>query len=614
MIDRPIRPLFPKGYRNELQVIAHVFSADNINDPAIAAMNGASLALCLSDLPFDGPIATVRVGQAGGEFVINPTSEEREGSALDLIVCVATSGIVMVEGDADFLPESTIVDALLLAEKACSPFLKLQTELQAAHGKEKHSFEVPEIDTELYNSVKELVETPLADAIRIREKAARYSTLDSIKDGAKAQLASDDSARAKLVSEYFGSIKKIAVRSMMIKEKVRIDGRDATTVRPISTETSILPRAHGSSLFTRGETQALATVTLGTSYDEQRVETLKGQVISKFFLHYNFPPFCVGEARFLRGTSRRELGHGMLAQRGLQRSLDTEEFPYVIRVVAEVLESNGSSSMATVCSGSMALMQAGVPVKSPVAGVAMGLIKEEGEIMVLTDILGDEDHLGDMDFKVMGNADGISGLQMDCKIAGLTREILTDAMEQARQARLHILEKMAESITESADDISAFAPRIYTLLINPDRIRDLIGPGGKNIRGIQAETNTRIEVDDDGVVRVAASNQEEALQSIEMVKSFTAEPEIGETYMGRVVKVVDFGAFVNILPGTDGLVHISELADRRVGKVEDVLREGDEVLVKVIGLDRGKVKLSRKAALTDSEREAEAEAQAHAEN
>jgi len=337
-------------------------------------------------------------------------------------------------------------------------------------------------------------------------------------------------------------------------------------------------------------------------------------VISKFFLHYNFPPFCVGEARFLRGTSRRELGHGMLAQRGLQRSLDTEEFPYVIRVVAEVLESNGSSSMATVCSGSMALMQAGVPVKSPVAGVAMGLIKEEGEIMVLTDILGDEDHLGDMDFKVMGNADGISGLQMDCKIAGLTREILTDAMEQARQARLHILEKMAESITESADDISAFAPRIYTLLINPDRIRDLIGPGGKNIRGIQAETNTRIEVDDDGVVRVAASNQEEALQSIEMVKSFTAEPEIGETYMGRVVKVVDFGAFVNILPGTDGLVHISELADRRVGKVEDVLREGDEVLVKVIGLDRGKVKLSRKAALTDSEREAEAEAQAHAEN
>ncbi|MBR57494.1 MAG: polyribonucleotide nucleotidyltransferase [Myxococcales bacterium] len=604
LIDRPIRPLFPEGFRNELQVIANVLSADNVTDPALMAINGASAALCVSDVPFDGPIAAVRVGRVDGQLLVNPTASERENSELDLIVAVSPNGIVMVEGDANFLPEAVIVEALLFAETSAQPLMDAQRELIAKVGKTKMEVTLPEKNADLYSQVEAAVTAPLQDAIRISEKMNRYSTLDAIKADVCEKLVNEEEDNKSEIAEYYGEIKKKAVRSMILDEKVRIDGRDYTTVRNIDTEVGILPRAHGSALFTRGETQSICTVTLGTSYDEQRVETLAGQVQKRFMLHYNFLPFCVGEARFLRGTSRRELGHGMLAERGLLSSVDLEEFPYVLRVVSEILESNGSSSMATVCGGSMAMMHAGIPVRCAVAGIAMGLIKEGDDIAILTDILGDEDHLGDMDFKVIGNNDGISGLQMDIKIDGLTGEVLTTALEQARVARLHILDEMAKTISTPADDISAFAPRIYTLLINENRIRDLIGPGGKNIRQIQADTDTKIEVEDDGTVRVAASNAEQAEAAVRMVKNYTAEPEIGESYMGRVVKVVDFGAFVNILPGKDGLVHISELANRRVEKVEDVLREGDEVLVKVIGLDRGKVKLSRKAAIADQEEEA----------
>jgi polyribonucleotide nucleotidyltransferase len=564
----------------------------------------------ISDIPFAGPVAAVRVGMKDGGFITNPNAEEKEGNDLDLVVAVGPEGILMVEGDANFLTEAQIVDALIYAEEACKPLMEAQIELQKQAGKEKHAYTPPQVDEEFYNKVKASVESSLNDAIRIKEKLSRYETLDAIKKAVVTELGGEDGALAGKASSYFGAIKKKAVRSMMISEKIRIDGRDFTTVRPIETETAILPRAHGSSLFTRGETQALASVTLGTAYDEQKLETLSGTVQRRFMLHYNFLPFCVGEARFLRGTSRRELGHGMLAERGLSRAIQMTDFPYTVRVVSEIMESNGSSSMATVCSGSMALMSAGVPLNAPVGGVAMGLIKEGKDIVILTDILGDEDHLGDMDFKVIGSPDGISGLQMDCKIDGLDRPTLIAALEQAREARLHILDEMKKTIEISADDISEYAPRVYTLLINPDRIRDLIGPGGKHIRQIQADTDTKIEVDDDGTVRVSAVDAPTAHEAIAMVKSYTQEPEVGETYMGKVVKVVDFGAFVNIMPGTDGLVHISELAHRRVAKVEDVLREGDEVYVKCIGMERGKVKLSRKAALSEEDAAAEAEAAA----
>jgi polyribonucleotide nucleotidyltransferase len=610
LTDRPIRPLFPDGYHYELQVISQVYSADNSTDPSILSINGASAALMISDIPFAGPVAAVRVGMNDGAFIANPNAEEMEGNDLDLVVAVGPEGILMVEGDANFLSEAQIVDALIFAEEACKPLMAAQMELQKQVGKPKHSFEPPKVDEELYNKIKASVEGSLNDAIRIKEKLSRYETLDTIKAAAVAELGGEDGELAGKVSAYFGSIKKKAVRTMMISEKSRIDGRDYTTVRPIDTETAILPRAHGSSLFTRGETQALASVTLGTAYDEQKLETLSGTVQRRFMLHYNFLPFCVGEARFLRGTSRRELGHGMLAERGLQRAIQMDDFPYTVRVVSEIMESNGSSSMATVCSGSMALMSAGVPLSGAVGGVAMGLIKEGDDIVILTDILGDEDHLGDMDFKVIGSADGISGLQMDCKIDCLDRATMIAALEQAREARLHIIAEMNKTIEVSADDISEYAPRVYTLLINPDRIRDLIGPGGKHIRQIQADTDTKIEVDDDGTVRVSAVDAPTAHEAIAMVKNYTQEPEVGETYMGKVVKVVDFGAFVNIMPGTDGLVHISELAHRRVGKVEDVLREGDEVYVKCIGMERGKVKLSRKAALSEEDAAAEAEAAA----
>jgi polyribonucleotide nucleotidyltransferase len=610
LTDRPIRPLFPDGYHYELQVISQVYSADNSTDPSILSINGASAALMISDIPFAGPVAAVRVGMNDGAFIANPNAEEMEGNDLDLVVAVGPEGILMVEGDANFLSEAQIVDALIFAEEACKPLMAAQMELQKQVGKPKHSFEPPKVDEELYNKIKASVEGSLNDAIRIKEKLSRYETLDTIKAAVVAELGGEEGELAGKVSAYFGSIKKKAVRTMMISEKSRIDGRDYTTVRPIDTETAILPRAHGSSLFTRGETQALASVTLGTAYDEQKLETLSGTVQRRFMLHYNFLPFCVGEARFLRGTSRRELGHGMLAERGLQRAIQMDDFPYTVRVVSEIMESNGSSSMATVCSGSMALMSAGVPLSGAVGGVAMGLIKEGDDIVILTDILGDEDHLGDMDFKVIGSADGISGLQMDCKIDCLDRATMIAALEQAREARLHIIAEMNKTIEVSADDISEYAPRVYMFLINPDRIRDLIGPGGKHIRQIQADTDTKIEVDDDGTVRVSAVDAPTAHEAIAMVKNYTQEPEVGETYMGKVVKVVDFGAFVNIMPGTDGLVHISELAHRRVGKVEDVLREGDEVYVKCIGMERGKVKLSRKAALSEEDAAAEAEAAA----
>ena len=605
MIDRPIRPLFPKTFRNELQVLAFVLSMDKENDPSIAAMNGASAALMISSIPFAGPVGAVRVARIDGQLLVNPTFEQQEASSLDLIVSAGRDGIVMVEGDADFISEKELIDALLFAEEQIQPILKFQEDLREKVGKTKRVVEEITIDEELYAAVQNTLGSRLDEAVRVKEKQSRRQTQDELRAAVIAELDNEEGERAGEIGGYFDKLLKKTVRQMIISDKVRIDGRDYETVRGIDTEVGILPRTHGSSLFTRGETQALVTATLGMSADEQRIETLMGQEFRRFLLHYNFPPFCTGEAKFLRGTSRRELGHGTLARRGVLRAVDMEDFPYTVRVVSEVLESNGSSSMATVCGASLALMNAGVPMKAAVAGIAMGLIKEGDDIAVLTDILGDEDHLGDMDFKVVGSSEGITALQMDCKITGLDRDTLTQALSQARDARLHILGKMGETITDTAEDISEFAPRIFTLLINPDRIRDLIGPGGKHIRGIQADTDTKVEVDDEGAVKVAALDDASAQKAIELIRSYTAEPEIGETYLGRVVKVVDFGAFVRILPGTDGLVHISELAHRRVNRVEDVLREGDEVMVKVIGLDRGKIKLSRKAALTEEEAAAE---------
>ncbi len=599
LMDRPIRPLFPKGYRFETQVIALVMSIDKANDPAINAMNGASAALHISDIPFAGPIAAVRVGMIDGELVANPSIPEMDDSRLNLIVAVGNDGIVMVEGESDFLPEAKVVDALLFAQEQAKPLLAVQEELRARVGKEKRPFEPPTVDQELAEKVAAMAQGDLSEAVRVHEKLKRYKAIDEVKARVKEELAGDDPDLSRQISSIFEDLHKKTVRNMILHDKVRIDGRDFETVRPIDTAVSVLPRTHGSSLFQRGETQALVTVTLGTASDEQRIETLLGQDFKSFMLHYNFYPFSVAECRFLRGPSRRDIGHGTLAERGLKSALADEEFPYTVRIVSEILESNGSSSMATVCGGSMALMQAGVPMKFPVAGIAMGLIAEGDDVAILTDILGDEDHLGDMDFKIIGNHEGVSGVQMDIKIQGLTRDTLDRALDQARAARLHILDKMQASIEESASELAPHAPRIFTVLIKPERIRDLIGPGGKHIRGIQADTGTKIDVDDDGTVRVAAVDDESAQAAISEIRGHTAEPEIGEVYMGRVVKVMDFGAFVRILPNTDGLCHISELAHRRVGKVEDVVREGDDVLVKVIGMDRGKIKLSRKAALDE---------------
>jgi polyribonucleotide nucleotidyltransferase len=612
LIDRPARPLFGKSWRNETQIIGTVLSFDKENPSDVLAMTGAACALHVSDIPWAGPFAAVRVGRSsaadGHRFIVNPTFAETESSDLDLVVAATREAIVMVEGGAAQLSEEVMIDALLFAHQAAQPLLDLIEKLRAATGKEKRSFVAPVKDASIAERVKASAIEKLKLAVSIKGKHERADTIQALQaDTVKAlsaEFATTNEAgapvsRDKEIASAFGDLHKKTVRKMVCEESVRIDGRKTTDIRPISCEVGLIPRQHGSALFTRGETQALVSTTLGTQQDVQRIDSLLGDVEKRFMLHYNFPPFSTGEAKMMRSASRREIGHGHLAERALARILPTyEDFPYTIRVVSETLESNGSSSMAAVCGGCLSLMDAGVPIVEPVAGIAMGLIKEGDKVAVLSDILGDEDHLGDMDFKVTGTKHGITALQMDIKIEGLSREILEKALSQAREGRLHILGKMAESLAAPREELSKHAPRIFTMTIKPDRIRDVIGPGGKMIRAIIEQTGVAIDVEDDGTISIASSDDNSAKKAMEIIKGLTTEPEVGQFYNGVVRRIVDFGAFVEILPGTDGLIHISELDTKRVAKVTDVLKEGDEVLVKVISIDRqGKIRLSRKEAL-----------------
>jgi polyribonucleotide nucleotidyltransferase len=608
LMDRPIRPLFPKGFTCETQVVATVLSHDRENDPDMLALVGASTALTLSDIPFHGPIAAVRVGRIGGKFVINPFTSQTDQTDINIVVAGSRDAIVMVEGGTQGVPEATILEALFFAHESLQPLIVLQEALQKRVGKPKRVVVPPTVDTALETQVKEAALPKLRAALAQTVKQERYAALDLAKAETEKSIAGDDGARAKQVGSMFEKVKKQLFRQQIVKEGRRIDGRTTTEVRPITVEVGVLPRTHGSALFTRGETQALVVTTLGTSADEQKIDALTGEYYRKFMLHYNFPPFSTGEVKFLRSPGRREIGHGALAERSILPVLpDEEKFPYTMRVVSEILESNGSSSMASVCGGSLALMDAGVPIKAAVAGVAMGLIKDGDDIAVLTDILGDEDHLGDMDFKVAGTDQGVTAVQMDIKIGGITRPIMQQALDQARVARLHILGIMQAAMPTARNDLSTHAPRIVTIRINPDRIRDLIGPGGKMIRSIVEETGAKIDVNDDGVVMVASSDGVAMEKAIEKIRGVTAEAEVGRIYRGTVRRVADFGAFVEILPGTDGLCHISQLAHHRVVKVTDVVKEGDVIDVKVIEVDKsGKIRLSRKEALKPEQSGAEA--------
>ncbi len=601
LIDRPIRPLFPKGYRFETQVIATVLSMDKENDADALAMIGASAALGISDIPFEGPIACVRVGRIDGELVANPTISEQADCDINVIVAGSATGVVMVEGGSQKASEKDMLDAIFFGHAAMQPIIAMQAELKEACGKEKRAFNPPEKDAELAQLVATKAATPIREAVLIPEKMPRYDALRKVKAEIFESLGEDYAARKKEVYEVFSDLQKSICRNLILEEGRRIDNRAFDEIRPITCEVGILPRPHGSALFTRGETQVLGVLTLGSGQDEQRIETLTGEENRSFMLHYNFPPFSVGEVKRVGGPSRRDIGHGGLALRAILPVLpDKEDFDYTIRIVSEVLESNGSSSMGTVCSGVLAMMDGGVPIKEPVAGIAMGLVKEGDNVVVLSDILGDEDHTGDMDFKVTGTKDGITALQMDIKIHELSKEIMEKALDQARAGRIHILGKMLEALATPRDEISPFAPAITTISINPDKIRDIIGPGGKMIRSIQTETNTRLEVDDSGTVKIAAVSKEDGDAAKKMIRDITAEPEVGAIYDGTVVKIMDFGAFVQIMPGTDGLVHISQLAAERVSKVSDIVSEGDKIRVKVLEVNRdGKIRLSRKAVLTE---------------
>ncbi len=598
-IDRPLRPLFAKGYMNETQIIATVLSMDKQNDPDVLAIVGASAALQVSNLPFLGPIAGIRVGRIDGELILNPTKDQLEDSALNLIVAGTKTAVVMVEGETDSLSEQEVLDAIYFGFDGLQPLLAMQDELQAALGKPKMSVTAPVVNVDLQKRISDMCMDDMIKVITCADKMDRQTLYYELEKKVVAELADDETICLREAKDLLHDIQKTMMRDKIVKDKVRIDGRSFDEVRPINSEAGLLPRAHGSALFTRGETQAMVTTTLGSGDDEQRVESLYGMAFNPFMLHYNFPPYCVGEARFMRGPSRRDIGHGNLATRAIKAVLPShEDFPYTIRVVSEIMESNGSSSMATVCGGILSLMDAGVPIKHPVSGIAMGLIKEGDEIVILSDILGDEDHLGDMDFKVTGSADGITALQMDIKIDGVSKEIMTQALAQAKAGRLHILGKMNETLTLPREKVSQYAPKAVSIQINPDKIRDLIGPGGKMIKALTAEFDVKIDVDDNGLVMVFAPNEEVAEQAENKIKEITAEPEIGQIYDGKVVKIVDFGAFVQIIPGVDGLVHISELENRRVEKVSDILSEGDIVKVKVLDIDqRGKIRLSRKALL-----------------
>ena len=601
LIDRPIRPLFPEAWRFETQVIATVLSAEKDAATDFMALVGASAALMVSDIPFAGPIAGVRVGRVAGKFVINPRAAELEQSDVNIMVAGSREAIVMVEGGADIVSESVVIDALFAAHQALQPLLDLQEELQRALGKAKRSAPVHVLDPAIWARTEAVGRPLIAGALAEPAKLERYAKFDAAKASLKAQLAGEFPGREKEISESFGELKYQAVRGMIARDKVRLDGRDLTTVRPIDCAVGLLPRTHGSALFTRGETQALVTTTLGTESDSQKIDALLGASYKRFLLHYNFPAFSVGEVKPLRGPSRRDVGHGALAERSIRPVLPKDEAnPYTLRIVSEVLESNGSSSMATICGGILSLLDAGIKIAAPVAGIAMGLIAEGDDIVILSDILGDEDHLGDMDFKVAGTAEGITGLQMDIKIAGVSREVMAGALEQARLGRLHILNEMAKALAAPRETLSPWAPRIETLKIPVDRIRDLIGPGGRVIRGLQEATGCSINVEDDGTVKVASSDADAMRNAIDKIRGVTAEAEVGRIYDGKVRKIMDFGAFVEILPGTDGLLHISQISEERVRAVSDVLKEGDEVRVKVLEVDRnGKIRLSRREVLAE---------------
>ena len=598
LVDRALRPLFPDGFVCETQVIASVLSVDRENDADTVALIGASAALQISDIPFRGPIAGVRIGRLQGALTVNPLQSQFAASDINLFVAAGRDAIVMVEGGSRIVPEEDMLEALFLAQEAVKPILDAQDEVARIVGKPKRDLVVVPSDTALISRVRELAADKLRTAFLIAGKHERAAAVVAVKQEVQAALAEEYAGREKEIGTILEELDSETLRAVVVQENRRVDGRGLTDIRPIACEVKVMPRTHGSALFTRGETQALVVATLGTSSDEQKVDALIGEQYKKFMLHYNFPPFSVGEVRPLRGPGRREIGHGALAERALQAVIPGEgEFPYTIRIVSEILESNGSSSMATVCGGTLSLMDAGVPIKAPVAGIAMGLIKEREEIRVLSDILGDEDHLGDMDFKVAGTAQGITALQMDIKIAGVTREIMRQALYQAREGRLHILHEMAQALAAPRAEVSENAPRILTLKVRPEKIREIIGPGGKVIRSIIEETGVKIDVQDDGTVHVSSQDGDSMQKAVDRINRITAEAEVGKLYRGTVRKVVDFGAFVEILPGTDGLLHISQIGPGRVRRVADVLREGDEITVKVLEIDRqGKIRLSQREA------------------
>ena len=633
LIDRPLRPLFPKGFFNDVQIIATVLSVDQENDPDVLAICGASAALEISNIPFKGPVAAVRVGRVGGNWICNPTLSQVQEGDVSLVVAGSREAVVMVEGGGNELSEEDLLEAIFFGHQSLQPLLDLQEELKQKrirleNEKRRAAGEpmmitiekkpVPELSVDpvlgqrvllgeeaLRQRIRTAGQEKISQAFAIARKKARNEQLETVRQETLTSLLEEFPEKIREIKDYYEALEKFVSRQPVFLQNRRIDERALNEVRPIHIEIGWLPRTHGSARFSRGETQVSAVVTLGSADDEQKIDALSGETFKSFMLHYNFPPFSVGEVRMLRGPSRRDIGHGALAERSISRILPSnEKFPYTIRIVSEVLESNGSSSMATVCGASLALMDAGVPIKNPVAGIAMGLIKEGDKVAILTDIMGDEDHFGDMDFKVAGTKNGITGFQMDIKISGVTREILRQALAQAKEGREFILGKMANALATPRAELSIYAPRVLTLKIKPDKIREIIGPQGKVIRGIQAETGVKINIEDGGLVQIFSSDMESANQAAQKIRQLTKEAEVGELYLGKVTSIArkpdgkEFGAFVEIFPGTDGLVHISQLAKERVNNVEDVLKEGDEVLVKVIGIDeRGKIKLSRKEAL-----------------
>ena len=604
LIDRPLRPLFPDGFRNEVQVIATVLSLDPQIDPDIPALAGASAAIAVAGLPFDGPVGAARVGYAGEQFILNPTFEQIAASDLDLVVAGTRSAVLMVESEAKVLPESVMLDAVMFGHERMQPVIEAIEALAAEAGKPKWEWAPPPADEALAEAVRTCAESGIREAYGVVDKLERRSRVGAVRGAVIEALAGEEEGRwpETVVRGAFEKLEKSVVRSAILTDEKRIDGRGPAVVRDISSRVKLLPRTHGSALFTRGETQAIVTTTLGTTRDAQIVDAIEGERRESFMLHYNFPPFCVGETGRMFGPRRREIGHGRLAKRAIQAVMpNMDDFPYVVRVVSEVTESNGSSSMATVCGTSLSLMDAGVPVAAPVAGIAMGLIKEGDAFVVLSDIMGDEDHLGDMDFKVAGTAEGVTALQMDIKIDGITREIMENALEQASEGRLHILERMNATLAAPRGDMSDFAPRIISFKIHPEKIRDVIGKGGSVIRSLTEETGATIDVSDDGTVKIASVDAAAGLEARRRIEQITADVEVGTIYEGRVAKLMDFGAFVNILPGRDGLVHISQISEERVERVSDKLREGDRVKVKVLEVDKqGRIRLSMKAVARES--------------